>query len=266
MSRVTVSPRIRRGTLAGALCAAVLLTLPACGAGTDEAVRNTGAEETVAAKKPAPFADLSGPEIAEKALAALHGASSVTVQADVHTADEGHVVFDLTFGGKGDCAGTLSMNDEGAMALTKVGRTVYMKYDEEFLRAQNKGEPADETDAMVEMIADRWVKTDVSAPDSKDLVAFCDLDEVLADFKDVGHAARRGELGEVNGLPSLILTEATVGGKYTLHVATEGEPYLLSLTETGKEPGTMTFKDFGKPFAAKAPATKDIVDLDKLGE
>ncbi|MEV5619036.1 hypothetical protein [Streptomyces bacillaris] len=50
-------------------------------------------------------------------------------------------------------------------------------------------------------------------------------------------------------------------------MATKGEPYLLKVTgKGGDEPGTLDFSDYDKPVNAKAPADKDVLDLDELGE
>ncbi|MFD5032419.1 hypothetical protein ACFVWX_19005 [Streptomyces sp. NPDC058220] len=258
--------RIRRAVL-GTLCVAAVLTLPACGPlGQDSKDPKTtgkttgkGGEE----KKAAPFADLSGPEIAEKASKATRGASSLTLKADLQDTEEGHIVFDMALSTKGDCTGTMSMNDEGNVIITKVGKTVYMQYDEEFLRAQAKGEPKAETDAVVKMLAGRWVKTDATSPDAKDFVTFCDLDELLSAYEG-GSVARKGPLGTVNNQPTIALTETDGKDSYTMHVATEGEPYLLKVVSTGTDPGTMIFSDFNKPVPAKVPADKDILDLDNL--
>ncbi|RDG36887.1 hypothetical protein DVH02_17605 [Streptomyces corynorhini] len=257
---------MRRGALT-ALCTAAVLGLSACGTtGQNSAENSTAAGSAPGGKgsaKPVPYADLSGPAIAEKAGKATRAASSVTVNADTRDAD-GHTVFEMAISRTGDCAGTLSLNDQGKATISKVGAALYLKYDEAFLRAQGE-EDADSTkeqiDAVVAMLADRWIKTDPKDPDAEDFTSFCDLDELLGDLSD-DTVARKGKIGEVNGQQAIALTEADGKDTYTLHVATEGEPYLLKLTGTGDEPFTMTFKDFGKPVPAKVPADKDIVDLD----
>ncbi|MEU3184337.1 hypothetical protein ABZ707_09000 [Streptomyces sp. NPDC006923] len=260
---LTASPRVRRGVL-GALCAVAALTLPACGPLGQDAKDPGKPAGSRTDKKPAPFADLSGPEIADKAVKATRGASSLTLKADLRDPEEGHIVFDMALSTKGDCTGTLSMNDEGTVIITKVAKTVYMKYDEEFLRAQGKGEPKADTDAVVKMLANRWVKTDASSADAKDFTGFCDLDQLLSDYEG-GSLARKGPLSTVNGRPAMSLKEVDAKDTYTIHVATEGEPYLLKIVSTGSDPATMVFSDYNKPVPAKAPTDKDILDLDKLG-
>ncbi|MEV5619035.1 hypothetical protein [Streptomyces bacillaris] len=60
-----------------------------------------------------------------------------------------------------------------------------MKSDETFLRAQSEGEPKEEVDATIKMIGDRWLKSDASSEDVKDMAALYDLDELLSEFKNV---------------------------------------------------------------------------------
>ncbi|MET9483268.1 hypothetical protein [Streptomyces sp. NPDC006638] len=264
---IHLSPRARRGALA-ALCAAAVLTLPACGTGTGgdngPAKKATKSTKTAkATKKPAPFADQSGPEVLDRAFAATRAATSLTLKADMPD-PEGRVAVDVALDKKGDCAGTMSMNGQGTVTLTKTGQTVYMKYDEELLRSQGKGQPKAEVDAAVDMLADRWIKADAKEPDAKDLVGFCDLDELLSAFEGGDSVARKGPASTVDGQPALTLTETDGSSDYTVHVAAAGKPYLLKIVWTGKEEGTMAFSEFDRPVAAQVPADKDVVDLANL--
>ncbi|MFF3752936.1 hypothetical protein ACFYYH_21125 [Streptomyces sp. NPDC002018] len=267
---VTTAPRIRRGALA-ALCTVAVLALPACGPtgsdGKDPGSTSGGSASGKSDRpsgKPQPFADLSGPEIVDKSFAATRGASSLRLKADTKEGKE-TVVFDMALNTKGDCAGTMSMNGEGSATVSKLGPTVYMRFDEAMLRAQGKGQPKGETDAVVKMLAGRWVKTDATAPDAKDFVGFCDLDQLVAEFEDGDTVARKGPLTTVDGQQAITLTESDSESDYTMYVATEGKPYLLKVVSRGKDTGTMIFTDYNKPVPAEAPADKDIVDLDELG-
>lgn len=120
---------------------------------------------------------------------------------------------------------------------------------------------------MIKMMKGRWVKTDVSDPEAKDSLELCDLGSLLSELEANDTAARRAGETTVNGRKALKLTESDGEATYTAYVATEGEPYLLKVEQVGgEEPGTMTFSEYNKPVAAKKPAAKDILDLDKLGE
>ncbi|MFD4478557.1 hypothetical protein ACFWPU_20960 [Streptomyces sp. NPDC058471] len=253
---------MRRTTLAAVcLAAAAAVGLTACGTETGGSKK---AEGKVTEKKEAgPFPGMSGPDIVDKAVKATTGATSLRVKGSVPD-ESGTVELDMAFDTKGQCAGTMGMGGEGSLDLITTARTVYMKYDEKFLRAQGKGEPAADTQAAVDMLADRWVKTSATGDDAKDLASFCDLDVLLADFKDVNSAARRGKTATVDGTPALTLTENDGTDRYTLYVAAEGKPYLLKVVnETAKSPETLTFGDYDKPVDVTRP-TGDIMDIDKL--
>lgn len=242
--------------------------LTACGTGDDSdsgdgSKRSEGKKASSA--KSEPFTGKSGPEIFNSAIKATQGASSLTLGFDLDTTDgpmKGKMASNLD----ADCSGNLAIGADGTVGLIRTGPTVYLKYDEKFLRAQSTGEPAAETDAVVDMLADRWVKTTADDKDVKDLAAFCDLKSLLAEFESDDNVARKGKLTTVDGKKAITLTETDGEAKYTIYVAAEGKPYLLKIEQTGGEDsGTTSFSDYEKPVDAKAPAAEDIVDLDSLG-
>jgi hypothetical protein len=252
---------MRRTTLAAAcLATAATLGLTACGTGTTD---SAGSGKQGTKKEAGPFPGLSGPDIIDKAVKATTGASSLTVKGKVPD-ETGNIELDMAVDTKGRCTGTMGMDGEGSIELITTASTVYMKYDEEFLRAQGKGEPAAETDAAVDMLAGRWAKTKATGADAKDIAGFCDLDSLLAEFKDVNSDARRGKTTTVDGTPALTLTERDGSDRYTLYVATEGKPYLLKMVnETSKTPESLSFSDYEKPVHA-TPPTGDVMDMDEL--
>ncbi|MGQ4345332.1 hypothetical protein [Streptomyces sp. SAS_275] len=223
--------------------------------------------ETKADSKPkGPFAGLSGGEIADRAVKATDGAASLRMKGDVPDDEDGGTIrIDMALSKKGDCAGTLGMGGQGKADLIKTGDTVYMKYDEAFLRAQGKGDSKADTDAVVNMLAGKWTKMSATGSDAKDIAGFCDLDSVLAGAEDVNSNATRGRTTTVDGTEAIILHEKDGKDRYTLYVATKGKPYLLRVDSTSaKDPSTITFGDYDKPVPATKPAGK-VIDIDKLG-
>ncbi|MCX4666697.1 hypothetical protein OG453_08440 [Streptomyces sp. NBC_01381] len=245
------------------LAAAATVGLTACGTESGNAGDKAG-EKAEKAEPKGPFAGMSGAEIADKAVKTTSDAKSLRVAGKVTDEETGLDSMDMALDTSGKCAGAISTTDEGSMELIVPGGTVYMKYDEKFLRAQSKGEPAADTQAAVDMLADRWVKTKATSSDAKDIAGFCDLDVLLADFKDVNSAAHRGGTTTVDGTPAIKLTENDGKEKYTLYVATEGKPYLLKVDQTtGGKPESLTFSDYDKPVKT-TPPTGDVLDLDEL--
>ncbi|GHH45931.1 hypothetical protein FHS35_002388 [Streptomyces umbrinus] len=221
-------------------------------------------EEKADSKPKGPFAGQTGGEIADQAVKATSNASSLRMKGDIQD-DGSRVGLDMALDRKGECAGTMSANGQGKADLVKTGDTLYMKYDEKFLRAQSDGASKEETDGVVAMLADKWTKMSATGSDAKDIASFCDLDTVLADFQDVNSDATRGKTTTVDGTPAIVLHEKDGKDAYTLYVATEGKPYLLKVvSKSADDPGTVTFGDFDTPVPAEKPAGK-VMDLDEMG-
>ncbi|MCF3136624.1 hypothetical protein [Streptomyces olivochromogenes] len=249
-----------RRTALAALCLAAAATagLTGCLPGQHK--------DSADSKPKGPFAGLTGAEIADRAMKATTGASSLRMKGDVPDDEsKGTIQLDMALNRKGECAGTMSMNGQGKADLIKTGDAIYMKYDEAFLRAQSKGESKSDTDAAVAMLAGKWTKMAVKGQDAKDIAGFCDLDSVLGGAEDSNSDATRGKTTSVDGTPAIVLHEKDGKDNYTLYVATEGKPYLLRVDGTSaKEPVKLSFSDYEKPVPAQKPAGK-IIDLDALG-
>lgn len=213
-----------------------------------------------------PFAGLTGGEIADRSMTATTGAASLRMKGDVPDDESGGtIVIDMALNKKGECAGTLSMGGKGKADLIKTGDTIYMKYDEAFLRAQSDGESKADTQAVVDMMAGKWTKMSAKGADAKDIASFCDLNSMLGGAEDGNSDATRGKTTTVDGTPAIVLHEKDGKDTYTLYVATEGKPYVLRIDSvSAKDPGTLTFGEYEKPVPAKKPAGK-ILDLDALG-
>ncbi|MCT4356501.1 hypothetical protein M5362_25560 [Streptomyces sp. Je 1-79] len=246
--------RTRRTALASALCAVVALGATACGPFSDDA------------KASGPFGDLSGTQIADRAITATKKADSLTLDLATKTTD-GPMKAYLAMDTRGKCAGTLTVGTTGTAELIKADdKDVYLRFDEAFLRAQAEGEPAEVQEAVLKELKGRWVKTPVTDPDAKDNLELCDLTALLGEFEAGTAFAVKGKETTVGGRKALTLTEKAGGETTTVYVATEGEPYILKIVSAGgEEPGTMTFTDYGKPVEAKVPAKKDVVDEEKTG-
>ncbi|MET9378395.1 hypothetical protein ABZX98_30400 [Streptomyces sp. NPDC002992] len=248
MSAAAPTTRTRRTALVAALCTAVALGATACGPFSDDA------------KASGPFGDLTGPQIADKAIAATKKADSLTLDLATKTTD-GPMKAYLAMDTRGKCAGTLTVGATGTAELIKADdKDVYLRFDEAFLRAQAKGESTEVQEAVLKELKGRWVKTPVTDPEAKDNLELCDLNALLGDFEEGVNLAFKGKETTVGGKKALMLTEKVGAETTTIYVATEGEPLILKIVAAGgEEPGTITFTGFGKPVEAKAPAAKDVV-------
>jgi hypothetical protein len=239
---------MRRNTLA-ALCiaASTAVLFTGCSGGNDG---------------DGPFAGMSGDEIIDKAFAATEGAQSVRVKGDM-TDGDGPLRIDVAVNKKGDCVGTLRA-DGGKTDLIMTGGSLYMRYDEAFLRAQMKGEPEQDTKAAVDMLAGKWTTT-ANKADAADIAGFCELNTLLGDETEGVSDATTGKTTTIGGVPALAVVEKDGKDTTTMYVATKGEPYVLRLVaDHAEDPGTINFSDYGKPVVAKKPAG-EILNLDDLG-
>ncbi|MER7573330.1 hypothetical protein [Streptomyces sp. NPDC126514] len=256
-----------RRTALAALCLTAVATLAVTGCQGEDKSESKAKDKAAGSSEPKEaFAGLTGGEIVERAAKATRGADSLRIEGDIPDEESGGTIsMDMALNQKGDCAGHMSMDGEGRADLIKNGSTVYMKYDEAFLRGQSEGEPEAETDAAVGMLAGKWTKMSATGEGSEDLAAFCDLDALLGDATDGQSDATRGKTTTVDGTPAIALHEKDGKDSFTLYVATEGEPYVLKLVSTSpSEPGSLSFSDYGKPVPTDKP-TGDIIDLDALG-
>lgn len=260
-----------RRTAIAAVCLAAVATagLTGCGTqgkdGSPSGSRSQGPAKGADREKE-PFPGLSGGEITERALKATTGAESLRMQGDMPDEESGGTLhIDMSLNKKGECAGTLGLDGQGTAELIKTGDSIYMKYDEAFLRAQSEGEPKGQVDATVAMLAGKWTKMSVQGADADDVAAFCDLDVMLGGAEDGSSDATRGRTTTIGGKRALTLRERDGKDDYTFYVATEGEPYLLRLDNASPgEPGTVTFSAFDEPVPARKPSGP-VIDLDALG-
>ncbi|WAZ22233.1 hypothetical protein STRCI_003469 [Streptomyces cinnabarinus] len=264
-----------RRTAFAALCLTAVASLAVTGCqGEDKAEGKAkdkpGAgqsDRSAPADKPKePFAGLTGGEIADRAVKATFDADSFRMKGDIPDEESGGTItMDMALDRKGDCAGNMSIGGEGRADLIKTGDTLYMKYDEDFLRAQSEGAPEAEVDATVTLLAGKWTKMSAKGSDAKAFADFCDMDTVLGGATDAESDATRGKTTTVDGTPAITLYEKDGKESFTLYVATEGEPYVLRLVSTTpSDEGSLTFSDYDEPVPADKP-TGEILDLDALG-
>lgn len=264
-----------RRTALAALCLTAVATVAVTGCQGDDksegkakdkpSVGRSDKADTSGKPKEA-FAGLTGGEIVDRAVKETGGADSFRIKGDIPDEETGGTIsLDMALNQKGDCAGHMSTDGEGRADLIKTGDTVYMKYDEAFLRGQSEGESEAEADAAVAMLAGKWTKMSATGADAEGLADFCDLNTILGDATDGESDATRGKTTTVDGTPAITLYEKDGKETFTLYVATEGEPYVLKLVSTTpSDAGSLSFSDYDKPVPTDKP-TGEIIDLDALG-
>ncbi|MFD5510975.1 hypothetical protein ACFWIB_24820 [Streptomyces sp. NPDC127051] len=213
------------------------------------------------------LADLSGAEILSQAHEAMRKVESARVVAKMH--EEGSPVeFDLTLDKKGSCKGAVRYDGMGKVDLIKSTDLIHFKGDADYWRgtAAKEHAPKRQTEAMVTMLADRWLKMPVSDAKASAMKHLCDLDKLTDGGGRPNPLARKGETVTIDGKQALAVVTAAKNGTETDYIATQGTPYVLKSTVSGDETGEILFSGFGTPVDTALPEGADVLDLSKLGD
>ena len=162
----------------------------------------------------------------------------------------------------GNCVGTMTQAGGTAEFIGADG-DFYLKGDEAFWRSNS--DPA-KADATVELVGDKWVNLGADAGGFSDL---CDLDSMIDDLRrrcdDAGKEFTKGDETTVDGENAVEVITKEGEETTTALVATEGEHYILEVTnEGGDEPGSFTLSEFNEPVDAEAPDEADVVELPRV--
>ncbi|MEV5014666.1 hypothetical protein ACIGW1_10785 [Streptomyces sp. NPDC053780] len=212
-----------------------------------------------------PFDGQSADSVAAKAVEATREAESMHVKGDTRQEDGSRVTIDVSVDRAKNCQGTIGAGDTEA-EVRYTGSTLYLRGDRRYWENALKQQP-DEAREMVPKLSDKWVRmpgndaTTAGVCDKQGFVAAMDQD------KSQRQGMTRGETSEVDGKEALKLTKEGDGGEtHAMYVATEGEPYILrTTTEGGRNPGSVTFSDYGEPVDPEQPPAGETVDLKGLG-
>ncbi|MFG2622972.1 hypothetical protein ACGFXC_35710 [Streptomyces sp. NPDC048507] len=253
---------LNRGILLPAVaCAALAIGATSCSGAKDSATdgknRESGKEQA--------FAGSSPDEIADKAVAATKKAQSLRLTSETN-ADGKSASADYLVDTKGSCQGTNTVQDAKA-EMRRIGPDTFIKGNQSYWEAAAKQQGGEaKAQQSVEAFKDKWVKLPASG--AKAAQAGCDKDAILAALdndKSERQGMARGADAQVNGQNTATLTKTTAEGEtLTVHVATEGEPYILKIDGKGaKGNSTTSFADFNKPVEPQAPPADEVVDAAK---
>ncbi|MDX3536725.1 hypothetical protein PV721_20550 [Streptomyces sp. MB09-01] len=211
------------------------------------------------------IADTSAPAIAAAAREAMSGLTSMRMAAKV-TDESGTTALDLRFDARGNCVGTVTPpGDSGTADVVKRGDDVWMKLDDDLLRAQAPGGTAEDAIALIN---GRYLHGTTSSPLLSDFAEFCDIDFYKKEFtsKPAKEQLEKGSHTTVDGRPAITVNSRQDERTGTYQVSTEDEPYLLRIqgTDESGERVEATFSAFDEPVRAKPPAPADSVDLSEL--
>lgn len=248
---MNANQRIWGGAL---LCLGLGLGATACGsssAGTGAAAPSgTGAAApaATAAATPAGADPLAGKSVAQ--IVALIHTDMVglkTVHTVAHGTSDGQPLATDFHEALGRCYGTLNMRG-GTIGLIVDGSKAWMKMDDASLKAMGLG-------AASTTLHGRYIAASTTGGFSQ-IAGMCDLTKTLAQGIKGSTGLTKGPVTTVNGAPVLKIT-ATDGS--VILVSDTAHPYLLSVTNTGTDSGTVTFSEFDQPFTVTPPPASQIV-------
>ncbi|MCW2548502.1 MAG: hypothetical protein JWN96_2962 [Mycobacterium sp.] len=188
----------------------------------------------------------TGTEALTSARVALRNAKSVRLTGTVKS-DGQTIRLDLQLVGE-NSQGTLTINNNDVQ-LIKVGSTVYIKGDRDFLTKYANGNTA-----AVDALNGKWLKTAATSDfDEFSIAGFADQLKATSDVTVNDKTVQ----STLNGKPVVVLSQSD-GSK--LSVANTGDPYPLFLDGKGDSPGQVTFAEYNKAVSITAPA--DAFDVD----
>lgn len=248
-----------RPTTVTAAVLAALLTFTACGPAepTSDGANQPGSASP-SSSPGEPFADKTPEEIQQLAYEETRTAKFKKVRGQA-SGDGMSGAVELTFV-RLDCAGTVSGEGLGKTEIHATPNVLHVKRDTEAWRATLKATKAQE-DVVVNRIGNRWIKLDAQHSDAKAISFSCQLHDPNIFLEEEAPEISRGASATVDGQPAIMLTyPGTDGGTVTDYVATQGRPYLLKRTETGRQPTEFTWYDFETVTQIRPPADSEVVD------
>ncbi|MEV4947878.1 hypothetical protein [Streptomyces sp. NPDC053755] len=255
---------------AAALVVAAVTMIGACGPAADDA----GAKSAQSAG-PSPveakdaFDGLTGPQISDRARAAIKSVTSMRVVGDAPDGDGGTLAVNMAMDAKGSCRGTISRAQAGTVEVIKTGDVVFMKGDEEFWRESlaTMKRSAKQTDATVEIIKGRWMKVDQKTATAMARGDMCDLEAIsnkLGEGSSVETTTRGADVTHA-GQALAVVYDRDGYEVTTVHVAKTGKPYPVEIATTGgTEAGSIKLSEFDKPVDTTPPPADQILDPSKL--
>jgi hypothetical protein len=204
---------------------------------------------------------LSAEEVLTKVQTAAKAAKSAKVVGEiVQGTDTTKLDLLLTAGGGG--SGTVEQNGS-TFELVVIGKDVYVKPDAKTLKALSGGNAAVE-----KLIGDKYIKTTTDNPSFSSLSGTLSLPGFIESVLTPDGKLSLGPGKDINGTPTIALTDGDAKGGGNLYVADSGTPYplLLEPPATSSDKGQVTFSDWDKEVTLTPPPADQVIDFDELSK
>ncbi|SEN51661.1 hypothetical protein [Actinacidiphila rubida] len=250
-----------RRILAAALAAgAAALGLAGCGgdkSGADAPLVRPASTH----KATGPYADLTGRQLMDRALAAMKAAPSMTV--DLRTTDDSDKAFHFTTAltRSGKCAAAATAGGD-SLQIIHAGGAYYLKADAGFWKAQG----GKNGQAMSRLLAGKWLK--MPEKQGRNFAELCDLSVMLDEISQGSDSGTftKGAATTVGGQPAVTVVEKDTDGTTTdILIAASGTPYILRAFTPDDPSNSAAFSGFGKAPRISAPPASRTLDLSAFG-
>jgi hypothetical protein len=203
-----------------------------------------------------PLAAMSAQQVLAKSVAGLKAAPSFSMAGTV-TDSSGAYNVNLSYKQQAGCKGTVAQPGKGSFAMIVIGKTAWVKPDEEFWKA-NAGSQAS---AAIKLLDGRYLKGSTSNANVASLTKLCDV-TALATSLTQATVVTKGEVTTLNSLRVLPLIDKAKGG--TLYVTDSATPKIVELANAkAGNHGKLTFSY--APVTLTAPSPSETVDGSRLG-
>ena len=262
----------RIGLTVVALAGAGCLAVSACSSGGSSTAAasgsGTGAGGAASASATAtatadPLAGQSADAVLKAALANLKAASTVQMTGTLSDSGTQYTINVGVKSGQG-CSGTFTTATQGSFQLIVTGKTVYLKPDDKFWKA-NAGAGAA---AAIALVNGRYIQTTTSNKDMAGVAAMCNLAQVVSSTPASGDPVVKGAVTTADGVRVLTLKDAAKdsAGDYA-YVTDTSKPQLVQITEakTKTDGGGNLHFAVGAPVTLTAPPATQVIDGSKVG-
>jgi hypothetical protein len=243
-------PSLKRLAGAGALAAATIMSVTACG--------SSGSSTSA-------LAGLSADQIVQKSVADLKAASSVRITGKVVSSGQA-IAVDLTDVAAQGCQGTIGLAGggtssssavSGTASIVEVDSIVYMKLDESFFKSA--GLPASE----FSVVAGKYIKL-TSKSDLASFAQLCTPSTLSSAFAKEDTGFVKAGTATINGQPALGFKQPKNASNGTVYVSESATPEIVRIAGPAGA-GTINFSEYNAHATITAPPASEIIDGTQFG-
>ncbi len=206
-----------------------------------------------------PFASLTAQQIADRSQGRMATLSSLSVDGTL-PGQNGTMKLHLTMDNVGTCEGSIGLQDAGEVAILRIGSESWIKPDQKFWQAMANNPQDGQTAA--DLFNGKYLPVDSTDPDYRDLFSACSLIASFASDTKSDNTYTKGKTHTIETVDTIQLKTSDPSGEVgEMYIATEGEPYVISMEkDTGNSATRMTFSDFNQPLQVTPPEADLLID------